>query len=246
LHGAQAQSAAYRCKPLVYYAHETPIGQVFGAEQAAKPRLTVGAVGMGTGSVAAYDRAGDHFTFFEIDPLVARIATDRRNFSYLGECARGRVDYQLGDARLTLHREPPGEFDILLIDAFSSDSVPAHLLTVEAARLYLSRIKPDGVVILHLSNRNLDLVRPAQALAASTGSVGLFQAHIGDLTLPAMWESSEDALILARTPAGLSPFISDHRWRALNARGVPAWTDDHTDLIGALVRRLQDPASRRR
>ena len=246
LHGAQAQSPTYRCTPLVYYAHETPIGQVFQAEQAAKPRLEVGAVGMGTGSVAAYDRAADHFTFFEIDPLVVRIAADRRNFSYLGECARGRVDYRLGDARLTLHRQPPGGFDILLIDAFSSDSVPAHLLTVEAARLYMSRIKPDGVVILHLSNRNLDLVRPAQALAASTGASGLFQAHFANRALPAMWESSEDALILARTPAGLSPFIRDPRWRPLNAQGVPAWTDDHTDLIGALVRRLRDPSSGKR
>ena len=240
LHGAQAVSPYYRCRPLVYYAPETPIGQVFDAEHAARARLDVGAVGMGTGSVAAYDRIGDRFHFFEIDPLVARVATDPRNFSYLASCARGRVDYRLGDARLTLTHQPVGAFDVLLIDAFSSDSVPAHLLTVEAARLYLSRVKPDGVVILHLSNRNLDLIRPSQALAAAAGGVGLFQSHKSDPKLPAMWEASEDAVILARTPAGLAPFAGDPRWRPLDSQGVAAWTDDHTDLMGALLRRLGD------
>lgn len=238
LHGAQALSPAFRCRPLLYYAHETPIGQVFDAEEAQKPSLTVGAVGLGTGSVAAYDRAGDRFTFFEIDPLVARIATDPRNFSYLSGCARGRIDYVLGDARLTLGRQPPGRFDVLLIDAFSSDSVPAHLLTVEAARLYLSRIKPDGVVILHLSNRSLDLVGPAQAVALAAGGVARFQSHGADPGRPPMWESSEAALIMARSPAGLAPFAADRRWSPADPKGVRPWTDDYTNLFGALVRRL--------
>ncbi len=239
LHGAQALSPAYRCQPLLYYAHETPIGQVFDAEHAARPALEVGAVGLGTGSVAAYDRAGDRFTFFEIDPLVAKVSTDPRHFSYLTECAKGRVDYVMGDARLTLGHQPPGRFDVLLIDAFSSDSVPAHLLTVDAARLYLSRIKPDGVVILHLSNRNLDLLTPAQAVARASGGVALVQTHWADRRLPDMWESSEDAVILARSPAGLAAFARDGRWRAADAHGVPPWTDDYTNLFGALVRRLQ-------
>jgi hypothetical protein len=239
LHGAQARSPRYRCQPLVYYAHETPIGQVFDAEAAAKPRLTVAAVGLGTGSVAAYDRPGDAFTFFEIDPLVVKVSTDPANFTYVTRCARGVVGYRLGDARLTLSRQPDARFDILLVDAFSSDSVPAHLLTVEAMRMYLAKIKPDGVIVLHLSNRNLELDGPAQAIALAAGGRALLQVHYADPALPDMWESSEDAVIVARTPAGLAPFVADRRWVAADPRGVRPWTDDYTNLFGALVRRLQ-------
>ncbi|HEY2359258.1 MAG TPA: fused MFS/spermidine synthase, partial [Phenylobacterium sp.] len=155
LHGAQAADPRWRCNPLVYYATSSPIGQVFLAQQREKPALRIGAVGLGTGSVSAYVRPGDRLTFFEIDPLVIRISSDPAHFSYTTRCAKGPVDYVLGDARLTLAEQPTDLFDILLIDAFSSDAVPTHLLTEEAVRGYLTHIKPDGVLILHLSNRNL-------------------------------------------------------------------------------------------
>jgi hypothetical protein len=154
-------------------------------------------------------------------------------------CARGVVGYRLGDARLTLGRQPDTRFDILLIDAFSSDSVPAHLLTVEAMRMYLAKIKPDGVVILHLSNRNLELDGPAQAVAQAAGGHALLQVHEANPALPEMWESAEDAVIVARTEAGLAPFAADPRWRPADPRGVRPWTDDYTNLFGALVRRLE-------
>ena len=238
LHGAEATAPAFRCRPLLYYAHETPIGQVVDAEQRIKPALDVGVVGLGAGTMAAYDRAADHFTFFEIDPLVLKVASDPRNFAYVSRCARGRLDFVLGDARLTLGRRTTGPFDVLLIDAFSSDSVPAHLLTMQAARLYLSRIKPKGVVILHLSNRNLDLIAPALAVARATGGVALLQTHHLNPRLPSFWESSEDAVVIARNPAALAPFAADPRWRAGDSRGVAPWTDDHIDLFRALVRHL--------
>ncbi len=239
LHGAQARSPAFRCQPLVYYAHETPIGQVFDAVRTERPAIQVGAVGLGTGSVAAYSRPADSLTFFEIDPLVVRVSTDPRNFSYTTLCARGRVDLTLGDARLTLSRAPAGVFDILLIDAFSSDSVPAHLLTVEAVRMYLTKLRPSGVIILHLSNRNLDLVGPAQAVALAAGGKALFQSHRADPALPQLWESSEDAVIVAKDVEGLAPFLHDPRWRPADAHGVRPWTDDYTNLFGALVRRTR-------
>ncbi len=245
LHGAEAVAPSFRCQPLLYYAHETPIGQVVDAEQRIKPTLDVGVVGLGAGTMASYDRASDHFTFFEIDPLVLKVASDPRNFAYVSQCAKGRLDFVLGDARLTLGHRMTGPFDVLLIDAFSSDSVPAHLLTVEAARLYLSRIKPDGVVILHLSNRNLDLINPALAVAHAAGGVALLQTHHLNPNLPSFWESSEDAVVIARNPAALAPFTADARWRAADSHGVAPWTDDHIDLFGALVRHLsgQDGAS---
>ncbi|HZZ36902.1 MAG TPA: fused MFS/spermidine synthase [Caulobacteraceae bacterium] len=241
LHGAQAPTGPYRCLPLLYYAHETPIGQVFDAERRRKPAVSIGAIGLGTGSVAAYVRPSDNLTFFEIDPLVFRISTNPANFSYTTQCApKGRIGYVLGDARLTLNRQPAHRFDILLIDAFSSDSVPAHLLTVEAARMYLSKLKPDGVVILHLSNRNLDLIAPAESVAAAAGGYALVQHHDADKTKPPLWESAEDVVILSPTQIGLAPYKDDIRWDPIRPGRVRAWTDDYTNLFGALIRRTKE------
>jgi predicted O-methyltransferase YrrM len=235
LHGAEAVAPAFRCRPIVYYAPATPIGQIMAVEQR-KPALAIGVVGLGTGSMAGYVRSADRLRFFEIDPLVARIATDPNHFAYVTACAKGRVAITLGDARVTLARTAQS-FDVLLIDAFSSDSVPAHLLTVEAMRLYLSRLAPGGVLILHLSNRNLDLMRPAQAAVLAAGGSAMSQRHLADPAAPALWESPEDAVVAARDPAALAPLAAGGRWSAADAGGVPAWTDDHIDLFGALARR---------
>lgn len=246
LHGAQAMSPRYHCRPLVYYAPETPIGQVFTAAQAMKPGLRMGAVGLGTGSVSAYVRPTDHLTFFEIDPLVIHISRDSGGFTYVRDCAQGAVDFVLGDARLTLARQPPGIFDVLLIDAFSSDSVPAHLLTVEAVRGYLTRLKPDGVLILHLSNRNLELRAPAMAVARAAGGYALLQRHDRDWQTPNLWESSEDALIIGRSAAALAPYEADERWRPSDPTLARPWTDDYTNLPGALWGRLKERLAERR
>jgi SAM-dependent methyltransferase len=241
LHGAQAVDPRWRCNPLVYYATSTPIGQVFLAQQREKPNLRIGAVGLGTGSVSAYVRPSDRLTFFEIDPLVIRISSDPAHFSYTTRCAKGPVNYVLGDARLTVARQPRDIFDILLIDAFSSDAVPTHLLTVQAVRGYLTHLKPDGVLILHLSNRNLDLNGPAQAVAKAAGGVGMIQHY---RPRPDQdrggWPSPEDAVIVGRSPAGLARFAHDPRWKAADPDLVRPWTDDYTNLVGALWRRLRE------
>lgn len=241
LHGAQAQSPENRCRPLVYYTPNTPIGQVFTAKQKEKPGLRIGAVGLGTGSVAAYVRERDHLSFFEIDPLVVRIASDPVHFSYTTMCAKSLVDYVIGDARLTVAKQPDASFDILLIDAFSSDAVPAHLLTVEAVRGYLKKLKPDGVLILHLSNRNLDLMGPAQAVARKAGGYAAVQSYRPDESGPSgSWESPEDALIMTRTPAALAPYLADReRWTSANPFLARPWTDDYTNLAGAMVANLR-------
>ncbi|MGH6966074.1 MAG: spermidine synthase, partial [Phenylobacterium sp.] len=239
LHGAQSLDPRYACQPLVYYAPTTPIGQVFQAVQREKPATRIGAVGLGTGSVSAYVRASDHLTFFEIDPLVVRISTDPNHFSYTTRCAKGPVDYVIGDARLTLADQPTDFFDVLLIDAFSSDAVPVHLLTVEAVRGYLTHLKPDGVLILHLSNRNLELNGPAQAVAAAAGGVSLKQSYRPSKAEALKWAAPEDALIIGRSPAALARFKDDARWRATQSNLVRPWTDDYTNLAGALWRRLR-------
>lgn len=238
LHGAEAVNPRFRCSPLVYYTPRTPIGQVFRALQAERPSLRVGAVGLGTGSIAAYVRPADRLTFFEIDPLVARIAADPRRFRYLSDCAKGPVDMVFGDARLTLAHQPMDAFDLLVIDAFASDAVPTHLLTVEAVRGYLAHLKPDGVLVLHLSNRNLELTGPAQAVALAASGHALLQEHRVEPGQGAGWESDEDAVIVARSAATLAPFARDRRWRPADPGQARPWTDDYVNLPGALWRKL--------
>jgi SAM-dependent methyltransferase len=243
LHGAQSELPALHCRPLVYYAPTTPIGQVFESARRRSPALRIGVIGMGTGSVAAFTRPTDGLRFFEIDPLVVRISTNPANFSFINGCAKGRIDWVLGDARQTLAHEPANAFDILLVDAFSSDSVPAHLLTVEAMKSYLAHIKPDGVVIMHLSNRNLELMTPVAAAASAAGGAALQQHYRSPPKTPLYADSAEDAVIVARTRAALAPYISDPRWTLAQSNGVRTWTDDYTNLFGALVRHIEQPPS---
>ncbi len=240
LHGAQAQNPAFRCQPLLYYARNTPIAQVFGTKGAQPRPMNVGVLGLGTGAIAAYSQADDRMVFFEIDPLMIRLSDDPQGFTYVRECARGEVEFKLGDGRLTVAKEPDASFDILLMDAFSSDAVPAHLLTVEAIRLYLSKLKPDGVMILHLSNRNLELDGPAQAAVAAAGGSALRQYYTPNPNSPPLAETAEDVLIVGRSPEALKPFRNDPRWTWPQAEKVRPWTDDYTDLFGAMVRRLKE------
>jgi SAM-dependent methyltransferase len=244
MHGAEAATPPWTCNPLVYYAHGTPIGQVFLGQDAVKPALDIGAVGLGTGSVAAYVRATDRLTFFEIDPLVIKVSTDPEHFAYTTRCAKGPVGFVLGDARLTLARQPDSRFDILLIDAFSSDAVPTHLLTVQAVRGYLTKLKPDGVLILHLSNRNLELNRPAMAVAQAAGGYALIQHYRpGPREDLAGWPSPEDAVIVGRTPQALARYAADPRWSPADPKGVRPWTDDYVNLVGSLIRRFEERMS---
>ena len=233
LHGAQALSPEFRCRPLVYYAPTTPIGQTFRAMQARQAALNIGAVGMGAGTVAAYTRAGDRLRFFEIDPLVVRTANNPAQFSYVNGCAQGQVDTVLGDARLSLQSEPARRFDLLLVDAFSSDSVPTHLLTVEAITLYLDRIKEDGVIVMHLSNRHLELIEPVTAAAEAAGGVVLVQQYRPHNPTPLV-DVSEDAVVIAHNAHTLAMLRAD--WVPPPETNDPVWTDDYVNLFGALVR----------
>ena len=242
LHGAQAIAGPNRCRALLYYAPDTPIGQVFTTLQRQHPSLNVGAIGLGAGAVASYVRPADALRFFEIDPDDVRVASDPSHFTYISNCAKGPVAVTLGDARLTLGKQAPASYDLILVDAFSSDSVPAHLLTVEATRLYLSKLKPDGVLIFHLSNAHLDLMHPAQGLGPAVGAPTLAQRYVPPPGSGFFWTRREDAVIVGRSPAALAPFAHDARWQAGDAKGVRPWTDDYTNLFGAFVRRMHERA----
>jgi hypothetical protein len=237
LHGAQPRDAAQACMPTLYYAPNTPIGQVALAQHD-KPGAVIGVVGQGSGALAGYKRASDALTFFEIDPLVDRISRDPRWFTFISDCADGPVRTVLGDARLTLGKEARGTYDLLVIDAFSSDAVPTHLLTEEAIKLYLSLLKPDGVVLLHLSNRNLEITLPAQAAAQALHVPALHQIYRESDSAPEMAEASTEALILSPTEAGLARYRDDPRWNQLQETRVRPWTDDYVNLIGSLWRHI--------
>ncbi|WP_029416307.1 fused MFS/spermidine synthase [Brevundimonas bacteroides] len=236
LHGAQPRNPDFACMPSLYYSPYTPIGQVTQAVQQRAPGINMGVVGLGTGAMAGYKRPEDRLTFFEIDPLVDRLARDPDNFTFISNCAAGPVRTVLGDARLTLGHEAAGSYDLLLIDAFSSDAVPTHLLTVEAIQGYLNLLKPDGVVILHLSNRNLDITLPTAAAAQRLRVPNLHQIYQESDASPDMADASTEALILSPTEEGLTEFRQTGRWQVIADTEVQPWTDDYVNLVGALWR----------
>lgn len=216
--------------PLGYYHQAAPIGQVYAL---LRPRQTA-AIGLGVGAVAAYAGPTDALTFYELDPDDVRIAEE--HFPFLRAC-RGQLRVVTGDARITLSQEspPPGGFDLLLVDAFSSDAIPAHLLTLEAIDLYLSRLAPEGLLLFHTSNRYYDL-RPVLAAAAEARGLSavLYEPKSADQL--AHQESPSAALVMARDPAPLAPLLSQG-WQAPSALALPAataWTDDRANLLGAL------------
>ena len=239
LHGAQSQEPAYACRPTLYYADTTPIGQAAVAIQNRTPSANIGVVGLGSGAMAAYKRESDNLTFFEIDPMVDRWARDPERFSFIANCASGPVRTVLGDARLTLRNEPANSYDLLIIDAFSSDAVPTHLLTVEAIGEYLRVLKPDGVLVLHLSNRNLEITTPAIAAAQALNVPVMHQIYGENPDAPQMMESSTEAIVISRTPEGLAMFEADPRWNGNIQSRSDAWTDDYVNLFGALMRQVQ-------
>jgi spermidine synthase len=148
---------------------------------------------------------------------------------------KGGADVVLGDARLTLAREKPASYDMLMLDAFSADTVPTHLLTVEALQLYLRLLKPDGVLLLHLSNRNLALEAPAAASAKAAGGLALMQNYAPRDRASMFAASGTQAMLIAKSPAALAAFARDPRWRPARDKGVRAWNDDYTNVFGALL-----------
>jgi len=238
VHGGQALSASDRCTPTYYYARPTPIGQTFTRVLAATPNARIAVVGLGSGTVAAYTRPGDTMRFFEIDPDIARIARNPAYFTYLSGCAKGKVDIVLGDARLTMGREASGTYDLIQLDAFSGDSVPTHLLTVEALRGYARLLKPDGLLLVHISNRNLALEHPVAASAHAAGLATLMQEWAPPVDKSPMLGAPSQVMLVAKTPQALAAFAHDPRWRPARDKTVRPWTDDYTNVAGALLDHL--------
>jgi SAM-dependent methyltransferase len=231
IHGAQDLTPARRGEPLTYYSRGGPIGDVMNALAGRPQRRRVGLVGLGVGTLAAYAAPGEHWTYFEIDPAIVDIARDRGLFSYLAD-TRGQVDVVLGDGRLSLGAVPDGTFGLLVLDAFSSDAVPAHLLTREALALYARKLAPGGLLAFHLSNQYLSLVPVVAGAAAAEGLTGITRS--GGATAaeaeagicPSAW------VVLAREARDLEALGHDARWSPLPPAGR-GWTDDASSLWSA-------------
>jgi spermidine synthase len=232
IHGIESFAPGRRGVPLSYYSRRGPLGQVFAR---LGPRLhDVGAVGLGSGAVAAYGRPGDRYTFYELDPAVARIASNRTYFTFLGD-SRAVVRIVIGDGRLKLAAAPDAGYDLIVLDAFSSDAVPVHLLTREAVELYSTKLRPGGVLAFHVTNRYLDLEPVVAGVARTLGLVGVSQSHDVSAAEERAGATSSHWIVLARSRSSLAPLLADPRWRPLESgSGLPIWTDQFSNLLDVL------------
>ncbi len=237
LHGLECVSPGERGKPNSYYTPDGPYGQVIAMMQGRAGFERMGVLGLGAGGLAAYGREGTTITFFEIDPEVIAIARSRELFSFVSD-SDATVEIVAGDARLTLARRPTGSFDLLCLDAFSSDSIPTHLMTKEALSIYLAALRDDGVIAWHISNLFLDLEPVVAQLAADAGLVGLIRNDVISREQESEGRASSDLVVVARTREALGPLMYDKDWRPLGTGGGAAsarvWTDDYCDILSAL------------
>ena len=234
LRDASGAPVSGRPEPLTYYYVGGPLSEAIALTRAAHGGLgSVAVVGLGAGSLACYRAAAEPWTFYEIDPQVVRIARDPRLFRFLSDCAPA-APIVLGDARLTL-AAASARYDLIVLDAFSSDTVPVHLLTQEAFVVYLARLAPHGVLVVHVSNRHLDLAPVVAAAAAANGLVAARKdEELGDLA-DAKFKAGSSVVALARDSADLAGLAG---WGHLGATPtVSAWTDDYSNILGAMVRR---------
>ena len=223
-HGEQYLDPAQRRRPLTYYAADTGIGLLMTELEKNKGAIWLGVIGLGTGSMAAWGRAGDMIRFYEINERVLDIA--RTQFTFLADCA-SHTEVVLGDARLSLEREPAQQFDVLVVDAFSGDSIPIHLLTREAFEVYFRHLKPDGILAVHVSNSYLDLAPPVAALARQMGrEAHLVQNEEDDRTrtFPADW------VLVGDHESERFPWIKDKESKITLKSGLRVWTDDFSNL----------------
>lgn len=232
LHGSQPLSGEGRREPGTYYSPSSGVGLAIGAVKAQGRPLRLGVIGLGTGTLAAYGRAGDSVTFFEIDPDMVSVA--RSDFSYLADSGAD-IRIVMGDGRLSLQRAvdsgAPPVFDVLAIDAFSSDSIPVHLLTRQALALYVRCLADDGLVAVHISNRFLDL---QPVLAALADDLGLAARLVrDDPDEGASGASATDWVLIGRRAGTFARAPLADRVEAMPAPpGAPRWTDDSNNLLG--------------
>jgi len=231
IHGRQSRDPARSHEPLAYFHASGPIGRVFAFYNPDHPTARIGVIGLGAGSLASYAQPDQEWTFYEIDPAVERVA--KEYFTFLSECKAGMPEIVLGDARLRLREAKDGYYDMIVLDAFSSDVVPVHLLTREAMALYLSKLKPDGLLCFHCSSRYLDLKPVIANVARDAGLTCIAREDLS--TSPQEKQAGKEPsqwMVMARSGETIEKLRKRGLWEPMPGQaGVPVWTDDYSNLL---------------
>jgi hypothetical protein len=226
-HGNEYINVAKRRMPTTYYGPPTGVG-IAVREKQKKGAIRVGVVGLGTGTMAAYGRLGDYYRYYEINPLVPPVT--KGQFYFVPDCP-AKLEIAMGDARLSMEREAPENFDLLVVDAFSSDAIPVHLLTKEAMALFFRHLRPDGVLAVHISNRYLDLQPVVEGEAASLGKLTRTidnEDEPGEDVFAATW------VLVFGPQSGFDPPEFLYSADIKSRRKVRMWTDDYSNLFQIL------------
>jgi SAM-dependent methyltransferase len=227
-HGEEWIHPERRLEPLTYYCPATGVGAAIGTRQLGVPQK-VAVFGLGAGTVAGYGRPGDHYKFYEINPLVLQIS--REQFFYITQ-SKAKVDIILGDARLSLEREEPQNFDVLAVDCFSGDSIPVHLLTREAVQLYFKHLKPNGILAVHVSNRYLNLEPVVERIATTLGKATLqveTEEDEGESCFSSTW-----ILVAANKGVFAQPTLVSAGKPVQPKPALRVWTDDYSTLLSVI------------
>ena len=233
VHGRQFVDPARQCEPLSYHHENGPLGQVMAVFNAAPANSRVGVIGLGVGAMAAYSKPDQQWTFYEINPDVINIARNSQHFTYLQNCASGSVNVVEGDARLNLQTAPEAYYGLIVLDAFSSDAIPVHLITQQALDLYLSKLAQGGILAFHISSRSLNLKPILADLAESRNlmCIGFDDSKPDSFAGkdPSQW------VVMARSAPEISYLSINSQWEQLNGRkGMRVWSDDFSNIVRAI------------
>jgi spermidine synthase len=238
MHGTQRLDETGPAEPLAYYRRDGPMGEVLATIIAQQPDATIGLVGLGVGSLAAYATETTRMTFFEIDPEVIELAENPRFFRFLPE-TKGQLTMRTGDGRLTLAQEPDRSFDLLILDAFSSDAIPTHLMTLEAIQMYVTKLRPDGILIFHISNRYFNLEPALAALAKHIGLSPLVRTDPGTRDAFEQAGIAPSKALVMGSEAALARLSALDRWGEPSTRHrkieAAIWTDSFAPLLSLLL-----------
>jgi hypothetical protein len=244
IHGAQrlltddGEPVTGRPEPITYYHDKSAMAGVIDAVRARKgSTLHAAVIGLGSGSLACRIGPGESWRFFEIDPTVITLATDPRRFSFVSSCAPN-LTIVLGDARLTMAEEPDGAYDLIVVDAYSSDAIPVHLATREAMAIYKAKLAPHGVVMMHISNRHLELESVVVGIAAANGLKTWVWSNDDDEDDDDKYIFPSDVAISAKDPADIGALANSKFWVLTEPKSdVRTWTDDYSNIAGAIWRK---------
>lgn len=239
LHGSQPLDPDYKTIPLTYYNPQTAIGETFRLIERGDHPLNVGGMGLGTGSVSCLLRHGDHIDFFEIDPDIIRIATDPDIFTYLSDCPPEHKIIQ-GDARLKIADSPDHSYDLLLVDVFSSDNIPLHLITMESTQLYLDKTRTDGALVFHISSRYFNLEPELGLIAHALGIPAFYkESHSGEVKGTDYSYTRSEVVVMTHNMSYIEK-LEQNGWRRahLDLSRDP-WSDDFVNPLRAMSFRIR-------